>query len=82
VQSLAVDAPDGYATVGVIEPGQYTFSTDSQETMLIIAGTLQVKLPGKEWQLAGTDDTFVVAAGHSFEVKAEADVAYICHYKK
>lgn len=82
VQSLAVNTPDGYATVGVIEPGQFTFSTDSQETMSVVAGVMKVKLPGKEWQQVGKNETFVVAAGLSFDVQAEADVAYICYYKK
>ncbi len=38
VQSLGVKTPDGYATVGVMEPGQYTFKTDCEEHMIIIAG--------------------------------------------
>jgi uncharacterized protein YaiE (UPF0345 family) len=29
VQSLGINTEQGYATVGVIEPGKYTFSTTS-----------------------------------------------------
>jgi uncharacterized protein YaiE (UPF0345 family) len=82
VQSLAVNTPEGYATVGVIEPGKYTFKTDSEERMQIVAGTLKAKLPGGSWQSFSIAQTFVVPANASFDVEAVADVAYICHYKK
>jgi uncharacterized protein YaiE (UPF0345 family) len=82
VQSLAVNTAEGYATVGVIEPGQYTFKTDAEERMQIVAGTLKAKLPGVPWQAFSKGQFFVVPAAASFDVEAAADVAYICHYKK
>ncbi len=42
VQSLEINTPEGYATVGVIEPGKYTFSTDSEEHLFIVAGSMKV----------------------------------------
>lgn len=30
VQSLGINTSEGYATFGVIEPGQYTFATDAE----------------------------------------------------
>src|ERR1039458_5700980 len=53
VQSLAVATPDGPATVGVIEPGKYSFGTDCEEHMHVVAGTLKAKLPGGEWKSFG-----------------------------
>ena len=82
VQSLAVNTTEGYATVGVIEPGKYTFKTDSEERMQIVAGTLKAKLPGAAWQPYTRGQTFVVPAHASFDVEVAADVAYLCHYKK
>jgi purine/pyrimidine-nucleoside phosphorylase len=82
VQSLAVNTPDGCATVGVIEPGNYTFKTDSEERMQIVAGTLKVKLSGAAWKPFSRDQSFVVPGHSSFDVEALADVAYICHYRK
>ena len=82
VQSLAVNTPDGYATVGVIEAGQYTFKTDAEERMQIVAGTLKAKLPGADWRTFSRDQSFVVPAHSSFEVEALADAAYICWYRK
>ena len=82
VQSLGLNTPEGYATAGVIEPGQYTFKTDSEERLHIVAGALQAKLPGADWQNFSRGRNFVVPAKASFEVKAAADVAYLCYYKK
>lgn len=81
VQSLGLTLPEGYATVGVIEPGQYTFSTDSEEQLTIIAGSMKVKLPGGSWQQVSRNDTFVVPPRASFDIDAPAEVAYICYYK-
>jgi purine/pyrimidine-nucleoside phosphorylase len=82
VQSLAVDTSEGPATAGVIEPGKYTFKTDSEERMRVVAGTLKAKLPGAEWQTFASGQSFVVPAHAAFDVEAAADVAYLCHYKK
>ncbi len=82
VQSLGINTPEGFATVGVIEPGKYTFATESEEHMTIVAGTMQVKLPGQAWQRVARNQTFVVPPHASFDVDATDDVAYICYYKK
>ncbi|MDD5169872.1 MAG: pyrimidine/purine nucleoside phosphorylase [Syntrophales bacterium] len=82
VQSLAINAPEGYATVGVIEPGTYTFSTDSEEHMTIIAGSMKVKLPGRDWQQFTKNDAFVVPPHASFDIETVVDAAYICYYIK
>jgi len=82
VQSLGLSTPEGYATTGVIEPGKYTFKTDSEERMCVVAGTLKAKLPGGGWQNFTQGKSFVVPAGASFDVEASADAAYICYYKK
>jgi hypothetical protein len=82
VQSLGLNTPEGYATTGVIEPGKYTFKTDLEEHMHVVAGTLKAKLPGAAWQTFPKGKFFVVPAQSFFDVEAAADVAYICHYKK
>ncbi len=82
VQSLGLNTPEAYATVGVIEPGQYTFKTDSEERMHIVAGKLKAKLPGAAWQTYAPGQSFVVPAKAAFDCEAVADVAYLCHYKK
>lgn len=82
VQSLGLNTPEGYATTGVIEPGKYTFKTDTVEHMHVTAGTLKAKLPGGAWQSFSKGQFFVVPARASFDVEAAADVAYLCYYKQ
>ena len=81
VQSLSLAAAEGAATVGVISPGKFTFSTSSEERMVITSGTLKVKLPGKVWVAMKKNNEFIVPAKSSFDVEADADVSYICYYK-
>jgi purine/pyrimidine-nucleoside phosphorylase len=81
VQSLGLTTADGNATIGVITPGKFTFSTSTEERMVITSGILKVKLPGKEWVPMKKYAEFVVPAKASFDVEADADVSYICYYK-
>jgi purine/pyrimidine-nucleoside phosphorylase len=81
VQSLGLASDDGPATIGVISPGKFTFSTSTEERMVITSGTLKVKLPGKEWSAMNKNSEFIVPANASFDVEADGDVSYICYYK-
>ena len=75
VQSLGLTLPEGYATVGVIEPGKYTFSTDSEEHLTVIAGSMKVKLPGGNWQQVNQSEKFVVPPRASFDIDPPAELA-------
>jgi hypothetical protein len=81
VQSLSLGTDRGNATVGVIEPGRYSFSTSTEETMVIISGELKYKLPEGEWKTCRKGSQFGVLKGVKFEVEAASDAAYICYYK-
>ncbi len=80
VQSLSLETTAGKATVGVITPGAYAFSTSTEERMVVTSGVLGVKLPGGEWQQMSSGKEFIVAANQTFEVEAKQDVSYICYY--
>ena len=80
VQSLTVETEQGRATVGVITPGKYTFSTSTQERMVVTSGTLNVTLPQGERRIIGPNQEFIVEANTSFDVEASGDVSYICYY--
>jgi purine/pyrimidine-nucleoside phosphorylase len=82
VQSLGINTAEGYATVGVMEAGKYTFKTDCEERMTIIAGSMNVKMPGGSWRQMFEKDLFIVPPNVSFDIDAPAEVAYICYYKK
>jgi uncharacterized protein YaiE (UPF0345 family) len=81
VQSLSLETAIGQATIGVITPGSYAFSTATEERMVVTSGILVVKLPGGEWKEMPAGKEFIVAANQTFEVEAKQDVSYICYYK-
>ena len=80
VQSLSLNTAEGNATIGVITPGKYAFSTSTVERMVITSGTLNVKLPNEDWKLYINNQEFIVQANVTFEVEASQDVSYICYY--
>lgn len=81
VKSVALTTEDGPATVGVISPGEYEFSTTSYEYMTVLNGELKVLFPGKdEWVTVEQLETFEVAPDATFKAEASADVAYMCLY--
>jgi purine/pyrimidine-nucleoside phosphorylase len=82
VKSIAFELPGGPATIGVMAAGEYNFGTSSVEYMTVTSGELQVKQPGEtEWKSYKPFNTFVVAKGVTFKVKAETDTTYLCLYR-
>lgn len=82
VKSLAFASPAGPATIGVMAPGEYEFATSTLEIMQVISGQLTVKLPGKKsWKTFDPGKTFAVPAGEKFQLRVEAESAYLCLYK-
>ena len=59
VQSLSLAEQEGPATVGVIEPGHYSFSTSSEERMTLIAGAMKAMLPGEDWKSLHAGEGFL-----------------------
>jgi uncharacterized protein YaiE (UPF0345 family) len=80
VQSLGLQTEAGKATVGVMKAGTYTFSTSSPELMVVISGQLKLKQADGSYVNYTAQEQFNIAAGTSFEVKCDTDVAYICYY--
>ena len=82
VKSIALDSKDGSATIGVMEKGEYEFSTSSKEIMEVVSGKLSVKLPdSKEFRIYENGQTFEIDKNKSFAVIAKEETAYICYYK-
>jgi uncharacterized protein YaiE (UPF0345 family) len=82
VKSLAFQAAEGPATVGVMAKGEYEFGTSTKEIMTVITGKLTVKLPGSEdWKEYRPNDTFVVEANEKFDLKVAQDTSYLCLYR-
>ena len=82
VTSRTVIFPDGTKkTLGIMMPGEYEFGTDDKEIMEIMAGELDVLLPGKEeWQKISGGETFEVPAKSKFGLKIKTITDYCCSY--
>lgn len=81
VKSIAFQASDAPATIGVMAAGEYEFGTSQKEVMQVISGGLHVQLPGEsEWQSFGPGEQFEVAAQQKFGVRVMLDTAYLCLY--
>ena len=82
VKSIALNTEQGPGTVGVMEKGEYEFSTTKKEIMVVISGRLKVMLPGKEkYKTISKNKSFQVYENKTFQVIAEVETAYICYYK-
>jgi purine/pyrimidine-nucleoside phosphorylase len=81
VKSIGFEGARGRATVGVMAPGSYDFSTSTVEVMTVVDGTLLVRLPGEETPKAyRSGDSFEVGAGETFDLKVDVPTAYHCLY--
>ncbi len=82
VKSIAFQTATLPATVGVMDVGEYEFSTSKLEVMTVVSGCLKVKLPGEtaftEYN-AGAE--FTVPAGETFYLQVEVQTAYLCTYQ-
>jgi uncharacterized protein YaiE (UPF0345 family) len=63
-------------SVGVVEPGNYTFIPDREETIQCLTGLLEINneqcLPGQK---------IVVKKGTPFAISAKETSSYICTYR-
>ena len=83
VTSIAFQTATKPATVGVMEIGEYEFSTSEFETMIVVSGALTVKLPdSEEWQTFNAGEQFTIEANRKFQVKVAVETAYLCTYGK
>lgn len=68
-------------TLGIMLPGQYEFGTASKEIMEILAGDLDVLLPGKnQWKTMKAGDVFEVPAQSKFALRVKTVTDYCCSY--
>lgn len=63
-------------SIGVIEPGSYTFTTDREETIQCLTGLLEINnnqcLPSQK---------VIVEKGAPFTISAKETSSYLCSYK-
>jgi uncharacterized protein YaiE (UPF0345 family) len=70
-------------TLGIMQPGEYEFSTKDAEMMEILSGELEVLLPGKNvWEKVAGGEAFNVAANATFKLKVKTLTDYCCSFIK
>ncbi len=84
VTSRTVEFPNGERkTLGIMQPGEYTFGTGDAEIMDMYAGEFSVKLPGSdEFVDMSAPCVFEVGANTSFDIKVKTVTDYCCSYIK
>jgi len=82
VTSRTIHFPGGeIKTLGIMQPGEYEFSTDKKELMEIQQGEVEVLLPGEsDWHRYSAGESFHVSANASFKIKALNLADYCCSY--
>ena len=82
VKSFTVNASEGKKTVGVMQPGEYEFDTQTKETVTVITGELSVYFSEyDEWEDFGVGASFDIPGQSKFKVKVAEDTAYLCEYE-
>ncbi len=84
VVSRTVLFPDGTKkTLGVMQPGEFEFSTSDKEVMEILSGELDVLLPGETaWKPFKGGQSFEVASNAKFKLKVKKLTDYCCSFIK
>jgi hypothetical protein len=84
VVSRTVLFPDGTKkTLGIMQPGEYEFSTGDRENMEILSGELDVLLPGAQnWKPVRGGESFDVPANAKFTMKVKTLSDYCCSFIK
>lgn len=84
VTSRTVIFSDGERkTLGIMMPGEYEFGTGDKEVMEILAGKLDVLLPGEtEWKSISGGEVFEVSANSKFKLVIKELTDYCCSYIK
>jgi uncharacterized protein YaiE (UPF0345 family) len=84
VTSRTVVFPDGTKkTLGIMQPGEYEFSTGDKEIMEILSGDLDVMLPGdSSWKKITGGQSFEVPKNSKFTMKVRIVSDYCCSFIK
>jgi len=84
VTSRTVLFPDGSKkTLGVMLPGEYSFNTGDKEVMEVLAGALEVQLPGSTaWKKIKGGEQFEVPPQSKFNLKVATLTDYCCSFVK
>ncbi|WP_437669250.1 pyrimidine/purine nucleoside phosphorylase [Sorangium sp. So ce131] len=79
VQSVGFERNGRRQTVGVIDAGEFHFSTEAPERMTVVTGELTIRLDGaQEWRVYPAGTSFEVPGKSGFDVRASRPAGYLC----
>ena len=81
IKSLGFDIRGTVLTAGVIEPGEYSLTTEKEEHITVTAGDIEVRLSDGTRKSCKTGETVVVPAKMAFGLKSKDGASYTCIYK-
>ena len=81
VSHTVVFADGAKKTLGIMQPGEYEFSTGDKEIMEINSGDLDVELPDSaNWKAVKGGEAFEVPANSKFRMKVKTLTDYCCSF--
>ncbi len=80
VKSIGNDIEGKDFTVGIIEAGEFTFGTSTDELMEIIIGEMEASLPDGTKKIYKKGESFSIPANKEFTVVVKKPVSYLCLY--
>jgi hypothetical protein len=81
VKSLGAEYKGEYFTSGVMLPGEYKFSTEKVEHIVVTLGEMEILVPGGSWKKYSKGETAIIPAKVEFQLRIKETVAYVCFYK-
>jgi len=68
-------------TLGIMQPGEYRFTTGLPELMEILSGSVSVRLDGEDsWSDYQGGQSFEVAGDSAFDIRVAALTDYCCSF--
>jgi uncharacterized protein YaiE (UPF0345 family) len=81
VTSRTITSSDGSRkSLGIAQPGEFTFTTDGAEVMEILSGQLEVKVGEGAWRQVKGGEAFDVPPNTTFIMKVSTIVDYCCSF--
>jgi uncharacterized protein YaiE (UPF0345 family) len=81
VKSLGFELDGTQYTVGVMLPGEYSFTTEKVEHITVTIGGFEIHPAGANWKKAKAGETVMIRANSTFDLKVKKPTSYICMYK-
>jgi len=70
-------------TLGIITAGSYTFDVGDREVVQLIAGDVEILLPGeKAWRKVAAPDSFEIVSNCKYQIRTTGVAEYLCDYHR